>query len=78
MNMNRVDDAIKHFILSLKHLGNSHPKSMPGTMLRTFSAYMTQVLHRRMPDTFKERSECVPHYTPSMPKTYTSVEAHLF
>ena len=57
MNMNRIDEAIKHFILSLKQLGNSHPKSKLGTIMRTLSAYMTQVLHRKMPDTFKERGE---------------------
>ena len=57
MNINQAENAIKHFVLSLKHLGRSHPNSKSGTMVRTFSAYMAQVLHRRMPNTFKERNE---------------------
>eukprot|EP00794_Sanderia_malayensis_P020042 gene20042-22009_t len=77
MNMNRINEAIKHFILSLKHLGNVHPTSTFGIMVRTRAAYMTQILHKRMPDTFKERSEETSHFYIEQARCFTQL-AHAY
>ena len=57
LDMNRTDEAKTYFVNALKRLGRQQPKTATGVMKRTFSAYMTQLLHRKMPNVFVDRSE---------------------